>query len=161
MAAFAYLSFLLTFVALGLFVHAIATGSAAGVAYGTALVVFIVAMIAGSRRGKHAWSKPVRDAQVQLYLQRYRGAEDAPRNTNCRRSWRRRVRPVQVDAMTMPQPLREVAALASRTQDAGFSGLLFTETGRTAYLSAAVAAQAAPGLTCPRASRWHSRAARS
>lgn len=48
--------------------------------------------------------------------------------------------------MTMPQPLREVGDLARRTQAAGFSGLLFTETGRTAYLNAAVAAQAAPGL---------------
>jgi alkanesulfonate monooxygenase SsuD/methylene tetrahydromethanopterin reductase-like flavin-dependent oxidoreductase (luciferase family) len=32
------------------------------------------------------------------------------------------------------------------TQASGFSGLLFTETGRTAYLNAAVASQAAPGL---------------
>ena len=31
-------------------------------------------------------------------------------------------------------------------QAAGFSGLLFTETGRTAYLNAAVASQAAPDL---------------
>ncbi|MBX7452198.1 TIGR03617 family F420-dependent LLM class oxidoreductase [Mycolicibacterium sp. 3033] len=53
---------------------------------------------------------------------------------------------MQVDAMTVPQPLRDVAELATRTQAAGFSGLLFTETGRTAYLNAAVAAQAAPGL---------------
>ncbi|WP_048468931.1 TIGR03617 family F420-dependent LLM class oxidoreductase [Mycolicibacterium chlorophenolicum] len=53
---------------------------------------------------------------------------------------------MQVDAMTMPQPLGEVADLARRTQTAGFSGLLFTETGRTPYLNAAVAAQAAPGL---------------
>lgn len=48
--------------------------------------------------------------------------------------------------MTVPQPLAQMSALAQRTQAAGFSGLLLTETGRTAYLSAAVASQAAPGL---------------
>lgn len=78
MAAFAYLSFLLTFVALGLFVGALATGSAAAVGFGTALVVFIVAMIAGARRGKNAWSKPVSDVQISRYLQRYRPTADAP-----------------------------------------------------------------------------------
>jgi probable F420-dependent oxidoreductase len=51
-----------------------------------------------------------------------------------------------VDAMTVPQPLGEIGGLARRTQSAGFSGLLFTELGRTAYLNAAVASQAAPGL---------------
>jgi probable F420-dependent oxidoreductase len=53
---------------------------------------------------------------------------------------------MHVDAMTVPQPLGQIGALARRTQSAGFSGLLFTETGRTAYLNAAVASQAAPGL---------------
>ncbi|BBX44163.1 LLM class F420-dependent oxidoreductase [Mycobacterium cookii] len=53
---------------------------------------------------------------------------------------------MHVDAMTVPQPLGQVGDLARRTQSAGFSGLLFTETGRTAYLNAAVASQAAPGL---------------
>ena len=53
---------------------------------------------------------------------------------------------MHVDAMTIPQPLGEIGELARRTQAAGFSGLLFTETGRTPYLNAAVAAQAAPGL---------------
>ena len=48
--------------------------------------------------------------------------------------------------MTVPQPLEKIGELARRTQTSGFSGLLFTETGRTAYLSAAVASQAAPGL---------------
>jgi len=48
--------------------------------------------------------------------------------------------------MTIPQPLDKVGDLARRTQSAGYSGLLFTETGRTAYLNAAVASQAAPGL---------------
>jgi probable F420-dependent oxidoreductase len=53
---------------------------------------------------------------------------------------------MHVDAMTIPQPLGQIGDLARRTQSAGFSGLLFTETGRTAYLNAAVASQAAPGL---------------
>ena len=48
--------------------------------------------------------------------------------------------------MTVPQPLGQIADIARRTQASGFSGLLFTETGRTAYLDAAVASQAAPGL---------------
>jgi len=48
--------------------------------------------------------------------------------------------------MITPQPLQKIGALAARTEAAGFSGLLFTETGRTAYLNAAVASQAAPGL---------------
>src|SRR5947209_1822198 len=53
---------------------------------------------------------------------------------------------MDVDAMTVPQPLGRIGEFARRTQAAGFSGLLFTETGRTAYLNAAVASQAAPGL---------------
>ncbi|QNI06017.1 TIGR03617 family F420-dependent LLM class oxidoreductase [Mycobacterium kubicae] len=53
---------------------------------------------------------------------------------------------MHIDVMTIPQPLGQTGELARRTQAAGFSGLLFTETGRTAYLNAAVASQAAPGL---------------
>jgi len=53
---------------------------------------------------------------------------------------------VHIDVMTIPQPLSQIGDLARRTQAAGFSGMLFTETGRTAYLNAAVASQAAPGL---------------
>jgi alkanesulfonate monooxygenase SsuD/methylene tetrahydromethanopterin reductase-like flavin-dependent oxidoreductase (luciferase family) len=53
---------------------------------------------------------------------------------------------MHVDAMTTPQPLGQIGDLARRAQSVGFSGLLFTETGRTAYLNAAVASQAAPGL---------------
>src|ERR1700722_8601588 len=53
---------------------------------------------------------------------------------------------MHVDAMTIPQPLGKIGDLARRIQSAGFSGVLFTETGRTAYLNAAVASQAAPGL---------------
>jgi probable F420-dependent oxidoreductase len=53
---------------------------------------------------------------------------------------------VYVDVMTVPQPLKQIGEFADRTHSAGFSGLLFTETGRTAYLNAAVASQAAPDL---------------
>ncbi|MDT5276358.1 MAG: hypothetical protein QOG95_3290 [Mycobacterium sp.] len=53
---------------------------------------------------------------------------------------------MHVDAMTVAQPLGQIGDLARRAQSVGFSGLLFTETGRTAYLNAAVASQAAPGL---------------
>ncbi|MCV7344979.1 TIGR03617 family F420-dependent LLM class oxidoreductase [Mycolicibacterium rhodesiae] len=53
---------------------------------------------------------------------------------------------MDVDVMTTALPLGEIGSLAQRTQAAGFSGMLFTETGRTPYLNAAVASQAAPGL---------------
>ena len=53
---------------------------------------------------------------------------------------------MHVDAMTTPQPLGRVGDLARHVQTAGFSGMLFTEMARTAYLGAAVASQAAPGL---------------
>ncbi|OBG29570.1 TIGR03617 family F420-dependent LLM class oxidoreductase [Mycobacterium sp. 852002-51057_SCH5723018] len=53
---------------------------------------------------------------------------------------------MHIDVMTSPRPLDQTGDLARRTQAAGFSGLLFTETGRTPYLNAAVASQAAPGL---------------
>jgi probable F420-dependent oxidoreductase len=53
---------------------------------------------------------------------------------------------MHVDAMTVAQPLGQIGDLARQAQSVGFSGLLFTETGRTAYLNAAVASQAAPGL---------------
>ncbi|UNB55775.1 TIGR03617 family F420-dependent LLM class oxidoreductase [Mycolicibacterium sp. YH-1] len=51
-----------------------------------------------------------------------------------------------VDVMTMPQRLSQIGGFAQRIQASGFSGLLLTETGRTAYLNAAVASQSAPGL---------------
>ncbi|MBU3716685.1 MAG: TIGR03617 family F420-dependent LLM class oxidoreductase [Actinobacteria bacterium] len=54
---------------------------------------------------------------------------------------------MHVDVMTTPLPLAQIGPFARRVQEAGFSGLLFTEGGRTAYLNAAVASQAAPGLS--------------
>ena len=50
---------------------------------------------------------------------------------------------MHVDVMTTPQPLRQIGDLAQRAQAAHFSGMLFTETGRTAYLNAARALHAA------------------
>jgi probable F420-dependent oxidoreductase len=48
--------------------------------------------------------------------------------------------------MTTPLPIAKTGEHARRAQTAGFSGLLFTEAGRTAYLNVAAAALAAPGL---------------
>src|ERR1700753_3823751 len=53
---------------------------------------------------------------------------------------------MHVDALRIPQPLGRIGDRPRRPQSAGFSGLLLTETGRTAYLNAALASQAAPGL---------------
>jgi probable F420-dependent oxidoreductase len=53
---------------------------------------------------------------------------------------------MRVDVMTFPRPLAEMSGVARDIADAGFNGVLFTEGGRTAYLSAAVTAVAAPQL---------------
>ena len=49
--------------------------------------------------------------------------------------------------MTGNNSLVEMARLAAEWEGLGFSGITLTETGRTAYLSAAVAAVAAPNLS--------------
>lgn len=53
---------------------------------------------------------------------------------------------MKVDVMLTPQPLQRMGAVARQIADAHFDGILFTEAGRTAYLSAAAAAVTAPGL---------------
>ncbi|MBK9180397.1 MAG: TIGR03617 family F420-dependent LLM class oxidoreductase [Acidimicrobiales bacterium] len=53
---------------------------------------------------------------------------------------------MELDLMTVGGRLTEVQALARRAEQAGLSGLVITEAGRTAYLSAAAAGLAAPGL---------------
>lgn len=53
---------------------------------------------------------------------------------------------MRVDVMTFPRALREMGEVARDIASAGFDGVLFTEGGRTAYLSAAVTATAAPTL---------------
>jgi probable F420-dependent oxidoreductase len=50
---------------------------------------------------------------------------------------------MKIDLMTTGAPLRQVQDLARDAAAAGFSGVLFTEAGRTAYLSCAAAALAA------------------
>ena len=50
---------------------------------------------------------------------------------------------MKVDVMTTPSSLRSMQELASDAAGAGFSGLVLTEAGRTAYLSCAAAALAA------------------
>jgi probable F420-dependent oxidoreductase len=53
---------------------------------------------------------------------------------------------MKLDAMAMGLPLREAQRLAQDVEEAGFSGLWFTEGGRTAYLGAAAAALATEHL---------------
>jgi len=53
---------------------------------------------------------------------------------------------MRVDVMTFPRALAQMSALATRTEDAGFDGMLFTEGGRTAFPAVTAAALAAPGL---------------
>lgn len=54
---------------------------------------------------------------------------------------------MELDVMVGAHRLRDIAQIARQSQVAGFSGLTFTEAGRTAYLAAGAAAVAAPGLT--------------
>ena len=54
---------------------------------------------------------------------------------------------MQLDVMTAGGDLRAVQRFAKEAQDAGVSGLVVTEGGRTAYLSVAAAALAAPELS--------------
>ena len=53
---------------------------------------------------------------------------------------------MRVDVMTVPRALAEMGPLASRTQRAGFDGMLFTEGGRTAYPAVTAAALGAARL---------------
>jgi probable F420-dependent oxidoreductase len=53
---------------------------------------------------------------------------------------------MKIDVMTAARRLPDVQRLAVDTLAAGFDGLVVTEAGRTAYLSCAAAALAAPGL---------------
>jgi probable F420-dependent oxidoreductase len=53
---------------------------------------------------------------------------------------------MQVDVMLTPKPLQQLGGTARAIEAAGLDGVLFTEGGRTAYLSATAAAVAAPSL---------------
>jgi len=54
--------------------------------------------------------------------------------------------PLRIDVMTGPARLQHVQQLARDVHGAGLHGLVLTETSRSAYLSCAAAALAAPGL---------------
>jgi probable F420-dependent oxidoreductase len=51
-----------------------------------------------------------------------------------------------VDAMTTPLPVHDMAGAAATIRAAGFSGLVLTETGRSAFIAATASALGAPGL---------------
>jgi probable F420-dependent oxidoreductase len=53
---------------------------------------------------------------------------------------------MRINLMSGPQELHSIQALARDTERAGFSGITFTEAGRTAYLSVAAAALATERL---------------
>ncbi|MEZ5143734.1 MAG: TIGR03617 family F420-dependent LLM class oxidoreductase [Acidimicrobiales bacterium] len=53
---------------------------------------------------------------------------------------------MHVDVLVNAAPLRQIQRLATSAEAEGFAGLVVTESGRTAYLSCAAAALAAPGL---------------
>src|SRR6188508_502150 len=54
--------------------------------------------------------------------------------------------PMRVDLMATPMPLARMQDLARDAAAAGFSGLVITEAGRTAYLGCAAATLGAPEL---------------
>ena len=55
--------------------------------------------------------------------------------------------PLKFDAMLPAQPLRRAAELGRRAAEAGLSGLVVTEAGRTAYLTCGALAWR-PTSTC-------------
>jgi probable F420-dependent oxidoreductase len=54
---------------------------------------------------------------------------------------------MNIDVMVGPTRWADAADLARRVEQAGFSGMLFTETGQTPWMTIAAAATAAPSLT--------------
>jgi hypothetical protein len=88
----AYVLFLLAFVALGMFVYALATGSALAGIIGLGLVMLMLASVVGFRvgarkralsndsgieiPGENIWARPLRREQIDRYLLSYRGIRD-------------------------------------------------------------------------------------
>ncbi|MBP1819301.1 hypothetical protein [Mycobacterium sp. OAE908] len=88
----AYVLFLLVFVALGMFVYALATGGPLVGIIGIGLVALMVASVVGFRigarkraesnnsgieiPGENIWARPLRREQIDRYLRSYRGAQD-------------------------------------------------------------------------------------
>jgi hypothetical protein len=88
----AYVCFLLTFVALGTFVYALAAESAVAGIIGAILIALMVATVVGFRvgarrraesndsgieiEGANIWARPLRREQIERYLLSYRGVRD-------------------------------------------------------------------------------------
>jgi hypothetical protein len=88
----AYVLLLLVFVALGMFVYALATGGAPAGIIAASMVVLMVASVVGFRvgarkraesndsgiaiPGENIWAQPLRREQIDRYMQSYRGARD-------------------------------------------------------------------------------------
>ena len=67
---------------------------------------------------------------------------------------------MKVHVMTGATRLPEFQEFARRSADAGFAGLVITESGRTAYLACTAAALSGADLDIATASQSRSRAAR-
>jgi hypothetical protein len=88
----AYVCLLLTFVALGTFVYALAAESAVAGIIGAALIVLMTATVVGFRfgartreasndsgidiPGENIWARPLRREQISRYMQNYRAVRD-------------------------------------------------------------------------------------
>jgi hypothetical protein len=88
----AYVFLLLMFVALGLYVYALAAGSPLAGIFGAGMVVLMVASVVGFRigarrraesndsgieiPGENIWAQPLRREQIDRYLSSYRGVRD-------------------------------------------------------------------------------------
>jgi hypothetical protein len=88
----AYVFLLLVFVALGMFVYALAAESALAGIIGASMVVLMIASVVGFRigarkraesndsgieiPGENIWARPLRRDQIERYLSSYRGIRD-------------------------------------------------------------------------------------
>ena len=88
----AYVLLLLVFVALGMFVYALAAGSAVAGIIAAGMVVLMVASVVGFRigarkrtesndsgiaiPGENIWAQPLRREQIDRYMQSYRGVRE-------------------------------------------------------------------------------------
>jgi hypothetical protein len=88
----AYVLFLLVFVALGMFVYALATESALAGVIAASMVALMVASVVGFRigarmraasndsgieiPGENIWARPLRREQIDRYMQSYRGMSE-------------------------------------------------------------------------------------
>ena len=92
MTEVAYVCLLLGFVALGMFVYALAAESALAGIIGASMVVLMIASVVGFRigarkraasndsgieiPGENIWARPLRREQIERYLSSYRGIRD-------------------------------------------------------------------------------------